>query len=125
MSATHRPESHNAINDSDLIRMRYRGCVAKQKPVPAPMIWQRRPKQFSQNHADSAINSDHKPSLLVAEEQSEEFTVQSSDEWSKQFLYLIDESEDFNHSAKDLNAYCPPPIEIVVPSNLKNESTFA
>jgi hypothetical protein len=104
MSAQPLAECREATNDSHLIQMRYKGYVANQHPIPAPRIWQRRPKNNSQNqnHADqnhAAANppNGHIGSQLVVNEQTGRSAVLPRDEWSDQFLFLVNASTDMEN----------------------------
>ncbi len=100
-----------AGNDSDLIQRRYRGFIDRQQPVPIPRIWQRskkqNPKEEPQSQAYSASTPAHHPTFPQLVETKKEVTaVCSNDDWSKHFLYLVDESANCENSFYEV-ASCP------------------
>jgi hypothetical protein len=99
-------ECKDPIKDSDLIQLRYRGCIAKQNPVPAPRIWQRTPKKNQQTQADAAPTIAHQPACPQLVDAQTGIRAQlSDDEWSRQFLFLVNvrESGQKRHSSPSLD----------------------
>ncbi len=100
MQANLLAECKDAINDSDLIRSRYRCCIVNQNSVPAPRIWLRASKKNPQNHSPPS-------SALPACARTESMPpgspyLLSDDEWSKRFLLLVNVSTDYDKSANEI-----------------------
>jgi hypothetical protein len=95
-------ECRDAIKDSDLIQMRYRGC-AKNIGVPAPKLWQRSPKNKSQIQAEAAPFPANQPACPQVEAQTGLPALLSNDEWSRQFLLLVNGTSDYENSAHDID----------------------
>jgi hypothetical protein len=96
-------ECRDAIKDSDLIQMRYRGCIAKSIGVPAPKLWQRSPKNKSQIQAEAAPFHDPQSACPQVEAQTGFPALLSNDEWSRQFLLLVNGTSDYENSAHDID----------------------
>jgi hypothetical protein len=81
-----------AINDSDLVSMRYSRYATTRKPLPVATTWQRSSKKQSPIYTVQAPAGANQPKRLQeaeANDPAETKAVDFEDEWSKQFLFLV------------------------------------
>jgi hypothetical protein len=93
-----------SIKDSDLIQLRYQGCISKQNSysIPPPKIWQRTPMKKPEIQADAAPTHHPRFPHLIAPQTGFNVLL-SDDEWSRQFLLLVNASTDNEISDKDVD----------------------